>query len=326
MIMPKLSVIIPVYGVEKYIERCVRSLFEQTLDDIEYLFIDDCSPDKSIEILKQVLDDYPKRKRQTIIHSMECNSGQAAVRKWGILHASGEYIIHCDSDDWVESNAYEECYDMAKRKDADIVFFDFDRTNGLDFHQHINRDVPVKNKEEIIGKLLSAELMGSLCGSMVKANLYLNEHIWPIGNINEDLVHLLQLVYNASKFEYIPYPYYHYFFNPDSITAINNMQKSTRLFDQSLLNAEVIEKIINKYNYEFQYKQEMYAFYIYKLLYLAPYTNYTSVRYKWKHSFSHSIIKVMFNRHLPIPIKFIYLLTRMRIYPYLYKIRHKKNA
>ena len=69
--MPKVSVIVPVYGVEIYIERCARSLFEQTLDDIEYLFIDDCTPDRSIEILKQVLEDYPQRKTQTIIHRME---------------------------------------------------------------------------------------------------------------------------------------------------------------------------------------------------------------------------------------------------------------
>ena len=81
--MPKVSVIIPVYGVEKYIERCARSLFEQTLDDIEYLFIDDCTPDKSVDILKHVLEEYPQRKSQVVIHRMEKNSGQAAVRKWG---------------------------------------------------------------------------------------------------------------------------------------------------------------------------------------------------------------------------------------------------
>lgn len=69
--MPKVSVIIPVYGVEKYIERCARSLFEQTLDDIEYLFIGDCTPDRSIDILKTVLDEYPQRKSQVIIRQMK---------------------------------------------------------------------------------------------------------------------------------------------------------------------------------------------------------------------------------------------------------------
>lgn len=106
--MPKVSIIIPVYGVEKYIERSARSLFEQTLDDIEYLFIDDCTPDKSVEILKRVLEEYPHRKSQVVIHRMEQNSGQAKVREWGMRNATGEYVIHCDSDDWVDMHMYEE--------------------------------------------------------------------------------------------------------------------------------------------------------------------------------------------------------------------------
>lgn len=64
--MPKVSIIIPVYGVEKYIERCSRSLFEQTLDDLEYLFIDDCTPDKSIDVLKNILEEYPNRKIRSL--------------------------------------------------------------------------------------------------------------------------------------------------------------------------------------------------------------------------------------------------------------------
>ncbi len=321
--MPKLSVIIPIYGVEKYIERCARSLFEQTLDDIEYLFIDDCTMDASVDILRTVIDEYPARKKQIVIHKMERNSGQAKVREWGIKHASGDFIIHCDSDDWVDINTYEECYNVAIKRNADVIFFDFDRTNGIDIHQHLHRDVPIEKKEEIIGKLLSAELMGSLCGAMVRACLYTKDHIWPDGNINEDLVHLLQIVYNASKIEYIPIPYYHYYFNQDSITTINSLHKSIFLFEQSLLNVEKIENIVCKYNWHFRYRQEMYAFYIYKLLLLAPFTNYKNVQYRWRHSFPHGIIKVILNRHLPISIKFIYLLTRMKIYPYLFKFRHK---
>ena len=79
--MPKVSVIVPVFGVEKYIERCARSLFEQTLDDMEFIFVDDCTPDCSIEILKDVLSSYPQRQVQTRIYRMPCNSGLHNVRK-----------------------------------------------------------------------------------------------------------------------------------------------------------------------------------------------------------------------------------------------------
>ena len=128
--MPKVSVIIPVYGVENYIERCARSLFEQTLDDIEYLFIDDCTPDQSIKVLQQLLEEYPQRKHQVIIHRMEHNSGQAAVRKWGMQNATGEYVIHCDSDDWVDLDMYRAMYEKAKSDNSDFVVCDFIVTDG----------------------------------------------------------------------------------------------------------------------------------------------------------------------------------------------------
>lgn len=76
---PKVSIIVPIYRVEEYIERCAESLFAQTFDDIEYIFVDDCSPDKSVEILQRTLEKYPHRKRLTRIERLSPNSGQAAV-------------------------------------------------------------------------------------------------------------------------------------------------------------------------------------------------------------------------------------------------------
>ena len=78
---PKVSIIVPIYRVEEYIERCAESLFAQTFDDIEYIFVDDCSPDKSVEILQRTLEKYPHRKRLTRIERLSSNSGQAAVRR-----------------------------------------------------------------------------------------------------------------------------------------------------------------------------------------------------------------------------------------------------
>ena len=149
--MPKVSIIVPVYGVEKYIERCARSLFEQTLDDIEYLFIDDCTPDKSVEILKRVLEEYPHRKSQVVIHRMEQNSGQAKVREWGMRNATGEYLIHCDSDDWVDMDMYRIMYEEAKRTDADIVMCGYKATDGVRvfnecYHQQTNKPKSVIRK------------------------------------------------------------------------------------------------------------------------------------------------------------------------------------
>ena len=120
--MPEVSVCIPVYGVEKYIERCARSLFEQTMTDgIEFIFVNDCTTDKSIEILERILAEYPGRQAQTKIIHHATNKGLVAARNTGLAHATGDYIIHCDSDDWVDLNFYESLYKKAVETGADVV-------------------------------------------------------------------------------------------------------------------------------------------------------------------------------------------------------------
>ncbi len=97
--MLKVSVIIPVYGVEKYIERCTRSLFEQTLDDMEFIFVNDCTKDNSIAIIERIAEEYPLRKSQIHILNHQVNKGLPIARQTGLRVATGEYIAHCDSDD-----------------------------------------------------------------------------------------------------------------------------------------------------------------------------------------------------------------------------------
>ena len=118
----KVSVCIPVYKVEKYIEKCARTLFEQTMTDgIEFIFVNDCTPDKSIDVLEKVLEEYPHRKAQTRIIHHEKNRGPVAARNTAIKNASGNYIICCDSDDWIDLELYETMYRKALETDADVV-------------------------------------------------------------------------------------------------------------------------------------------------------------------------------------------------------------
>lgn len=124
MKQPKVSVYIPVYGVEKYIEKCAQTLFEQTLDDLEYVFVDDCTPDNSFQILEQVLEKYPNRKSQVKIVHHKMNQGVCIARKTGIQHCTGEYITCCEPDDWVETTMYEELYNKVKETGADMVACD----------------------------------------------------------------------------------------------------------------------------------------------------------------------------------------------------------
>ena len=146
----KVSVIIPIYGVEQYIERCARSLFGQTMrSDIEFIFVNDCTPDRSIEILLNTLKDYPERTEQVAILTHTANKGLAATRKTGVRAARGEYIIHCDSDDWVEPDICQTMYEEAKRTDSDIVVCDY-INEYADSSQPVKQEFNAANRNRLI--------------------------------------------------------------------------------------------------------------------------------------------------------------------------------
>lgn len=121
----KVSIIVPVYKVEKYIERCARSLFEQTYEDLEYIFVDDCSPDNSIAILNRVVEDYPQRQQQVHIIRHEKNTGQSGARNTGIKAAAGDYIFFLDSDDEVSRDCIQKMTAPLKQKHYDFVTANF---------------------------------------------------------------------------------------------------------------------------------------------------------------------------------------------------------
>ena len=114
------SILVPIYKVEKYIERCARSLFEQTYPNLEFLFVDDASPDKSIEILQKVIAQYPKWKgRITIIYHNK-NRGLAVARNALVDNCRGEFLFHVDSDDWIAEDAVEKILKCWKKRQMQI--------------------------------------------------------------------------------------------------------------------------------------------------------------------------------------------------------------
>lgn len=117
----KVSILIPVYGVEQYIAECARSLFSQTYRDLEFIFVDDCSPDNSISVLKKVLEDYPDRANQVHIIRHETNKGVGTARQTAFTHATGEYIMHADSDDLLPADAVELLVGRMQKGAYDIV-------------------------------------------------------------------------------------------------------------------------------------------------------------------------------------------------------------
>lgn len=241
-IIPKVSVIIPVYGVERYIKRCAISLFEQTLDDIEYIFIDDCTKDKSIEILYEVLERYPNRKNQVRIEKMFTNSGQAMVRQRGALMATGEYIIHCDSDDWLDLDAYKKLYEKAIEKNYDIVYCDYYRCVESDL-KIINQNNIIDNID-FIKKILGLEMAACFWNKLIKRELYLKYNFYPLKGLNmgEDIATIVPLIYNTNNIGYVSMPLYYYVYNPNSV--VNNIREKN--IEDIKYVVELLEKIFCK--------------------------------------------------------------------------------
>ncbi len=205
----KVSIIVPIYKVEGFIERCVRSLMEQTLGEVEFIFVDDASPDRSIEILRRTLTDYPNRQQQVRILTHEQNKGLPAARNTGLEVATGEYIFHCDSDDFVEREMLAEMYKAAKEQDVDYLWTDF----WLSFEQN-ERYMQVRSyatpREALLG-VLEGAMKYNVWNKLVSRSLYSENNIWfPTGHsMGEDMT-MIRLLACAKRVAYIPKAYYHY--------------------------------------------------------------------------------------------------------------------
>lgn len=205
--MIKVSVIVPVYKVESFIGRCMRSLMEQTLQDVEFIVVDDCSPDNSISIAKQVAGDYPDRLVTFIVH--EVNKGLPAARNTGLAVAKGEYVFHCDSDDFVEADMLEGLYEKAESENADIVWCDW----FLSFEKN-ERYMKQPHYDSAMGALkgmLSGVMKYNVWNKLVRRELYtVNAISFPTGyGMGEDMT-MIKLFACAKTVAYLPKAFYHY--------------------------------------------------------------------------------------------------------------------
>jgi glycosyltransferase involved in cell wall biosynthesis len=311
--MPKVSVVIPVYGVEKYIERCARSLFEQTLDDMEFIFIDDCTPDKSIDILKDVLKDYSSRIKQTHIVKMQANMGQARVRRIGIQSTTGDYIIHCDSDDWVDPDIYKIMLNKALSENLDIVICDYYKSNGTAHRIFKGLDNKIyQDKNIYFSMLLKGQVSTAVWNKLVRRQIYFsNDIIYPVSNMWEDFVFNVQLTYYSQRVGHINSPLYYYFTNQSSICHSDIEQRIPQVLD----NSNLILEFIYSRGLDKIYKDELLYFKYYSRSELILYVRRKKYRIMWKNIYPEINAKFCFSNAVSFREKLKFISIYCGLYP-----------
>lgn len=278
---PLISVCIPVYGVQDFIEKCAESLFSAKKSELcEFIFVDDCTPDNSIEILKSVCEKHPDMNVTILRH--EKNRGLAAARNTAVSSASGTYIAHVDSDDSIKENFFERFLEATEENDADLVIAEaFPFIRDLIVEKYV-RDEDLKkiiseakeNKtgftaqgknSEMVRLLLLHQIPTTIWCKFAKRSLYRENKInWKEGiNVGEDIITSIKLLSKSEKTVLINDNLYNY---TEFIGFVRKQKKEITLQQKRLEFLEIrdfaerngffpkIQDIINLRNAEIRYE------------------------------------------------------------------------
>ncbi len=269
----KISVIIPVYKVEKYLKRCVESVINQTYKNIEIILVNDGSPDKCGEIC----DKYSRiDSRIKVIHKE--NGGLSSARNSALDISSGDYIMFVDSDDWISKNSLEQLNEYIDM-DYDIINFklSFVKENSKELIE-THKDIKASYECDLItyiDKLFSGELNFFICNKLYKKNLF-DKVRFPEGRNYEDLATIYKLYFKAKKIIVTDYTLYYYWLgNSNSITSSSTVKNMT---DYLLSTKEIYE--VNKNYLQINNRDLSNADTWYKMMIIQLLINYTKSTYK----------------------------------------------
>lgn len=207
----KISVLVPVYGVEKYIERCAESLFSQSYNDLEFVFVDDCTPDRSIDVLRSVMQRYPAREAQVKIIHNEKNSGIGAVRQKLIDSCTGDCLTFVDSDDYIPHDAIRLLADEMNRSGADMVDGGWQRVTRYGISA-VNKPYQGHDNRRYLSLMLCQNIVSNrMWGRLYRRSLFTENNIRLVPGIDfcEDFSVMTRLMFYADR-SFINDPVYFY--------------------------------------------------------------------------------------------------------------------
>lgn len=247
----KVSILVPIYGVESYIERCARSLFEQTYHNIEYVFVNDCTKDKSVSLLLKVLEEYPHRNKQVKVIHHEYNKGLSGARNTAVANMTGDYLWHIDSDDYIAVNAVELLVREIRQTNADVVIFG---CNNVYSHKIETINIKSYEKHEYIKQLLLNSIPASMWNKFYSASFYKQVGIQSIEGIGqgEDYAVVPRILYHTSKIAWFNKPLYFYnltnqssYSNNISLVSIKSLKKADDILYDFFMNIEEYKDVID---------------------------------------------------------------------------------
>ena len=205
----RVSIIVPIYNVERYIEQCAESVLEQSYCDIQFIFVDDGSPDASVDKLNALIDNKFAVLRERIEIVRKQNGGLPQARLTGLQHATGDYVLHVDSDDWIEPDAVEKLVRKAEDTDADVVYFYVRKEKG-EGRSHVSKDKVYTDPKVFSKDVFCNKAHGYVVNKFARRNCYRDDLFYPRGNMHEDMVLMGQLLFYCKKVVLLPEALYHY--------------------------------------------------------------------------------------------------------------------
>lgn len=256
--MVKISIIIPIYNSEKYLKKCIDSVLNQTMKDIEIILINDGSTDQS----EKIIDNYIKENNANIIKYNQKNSGQAVARNKGIELAQGEFITFIDSDDYIDKTMLEHLYNEAKSKELDIVICDYfeDKEDKLIYKKQILREHKDLVKDYVL-------FVAGPCNKIIRTKILKENNIkFPENIFYEDIAIMPALAIYSKKIGYVKNAYYYYVIRENSTMR---QTKYNKKLDSIFFALEYLEKFFQQQEKYEEYKSEIEFIFIEHLLFGA---------------------------------------------------------
>ena len=233
----RISLIVPIYGVEKYIAKFAESALDQTYQDLQFIFVNDGTKDRSMEILRDLIANRYAHLQSRIVIIDKENGGLPSARKAGLDVAEGEYVLFADSDDWMETDAVEKVMAKADETHADIIYFDLIKEYGNRTSYKREREYTGATKDDFIVNMFNYKSFGYTVTKCFKRKLYTENVIYfPKLGMHEDIYLMSQIIFYARSLVHIPEALYHYRKdNPDSFCAQDRLKRhvssTTNLLD-----------------------------------------------------------------------------------------------